>query len=128
MGADPLFADKVLDWKDCPQHPVDGQPFKWEDPTLFKPRWVGGDCFFLELPWIDQEGYDIGIPRDAALMDGDARLIVCEKTPKCVAVNLSGWMKHSLVIDAVSKPVKTKRLYLKVPINATSDELAHIKE
>ena len=61
-------------------------------------------------------------------MDGDARLIVCEKTPKCVAVNLSGWMKHSLVIDAVSKPVKTKRLYLKVPINATSDELAHIKE
>jgi hypothetical protein len=97
LSDDPLFTAKALDWNACPRTGPVTQPFKWEDPQLYKLRWVGGEEYFLEVPWTDMEGHDIGVPRDAALMDEDARLIVCEMTPNCRAINLSGWMKVILL-------------------------------
>ena len=127
LGDDPIFKDRPLSWDKCPPTPVPGQPFKWEDPSLFHLRWVGGQDFFLEVPWTDLEGHDLGIPRDAALMDQDARLIVCEMTPECQAVNAAGWMKRELLPDALSPPAKTKRLFLRVPADASPAQLDHIK-
>jgi hypothetical protein len=88
---------------------------------------VGGESLFLELPWTDIEGHDVGVPRDAALMDQDARLIVCQMTPACKAMNVNGWMKRALPPEAVSQPEKTKKLLIRVPMDATAEELSAIR-
>jgi hypothetical protein len=88
---------------------------------------VGGDTLFLELPWTDVEGHDVGVPRDAARMAQDARRIVCQMTPACRAMNVNGWMKRALALDAVSQPEKSKKLLLRVPMAATAEELAAIR-
>jgi hypothetical protein len=101
---------------------------QWEeDAASFRLRWVGGESLFLELPWTDIEGHDVGVPRDAALMDQDARLIVCQMTPACRAMNVNGWMKRALALDAVSQPEKSKKLLIRVPMAATADDLAPIR-
>lgn len=69
----------------------------------------------------------MGVPRDAALMDQDARLIVCQMTPACRAMNVNGWMKRTLALEAVSPPEKSKKLLLRVPLAAATDELASIR-
>jgi hypothetical protein len=55
----------------------------------YRLRWVGGVDYFLEIPWADMNGNDVGISRDASLMDEDAKIIVCEKTP--------GWLFGLLI-------------------------------
>lgn len=128
LSSDPFFAGKPLEWARCDRAAAAAHPFKWEeDAASFRLRWVGGDCLFLELPWTDIEGHDVGVPRDAALMDQDARLIVCQMTPACRAMNVNGWMKGGLLLEAVSQPEKSKKLLLRVPLAATPTELAAIR-
>jgi hypothetical protein len=94
----------------------------------YRLRWVGGNDFYLEIPWTDITGNDIGISRDAALMDEDARIIVCEKTPNCKAINIQGWMKKSLEVSLLSRPEKSKHLFVRVPKGASAQQLAEIRE
>lgn len=60
-------------------------------------------------------------------MDEDARIIVCEKTPACRAINAGGWMKRSLAVDLLSAPEKAKKLFVRVPAGATPQQLEEIR-
>lgn len=129
LSSDPMFADKPLSWDKCMREAAASHPFKWEaEPSKFRLRWVGGSSLFLELPWTDIEGLDLGVPRDSALMDEDAKLIVCQMTEGCVAMNGNGWMKRSLSLAAVSPPEKAKKLLLKVPLDAQPAQVAAVRE
>ena len=69
----------------------------------------------------------MGIPKDVALMDEDAKLIVCEMTSTCVAMNNQGWMKHTLDPSAVPPPDKSKKLFIRVPSDASESQLQSIR-
>lgn len=123
-----FFHSKPLSWENCTRTAENtNHPFKWE---LIGPkyllRWVGGSSFFLEIPWIDIEGHDIGSARDFSI-DEDARMYVCEKTPTCRAVNRNGWMKKDLVFHDVSPPQRAKRLFVQIPASASDEFLGEIR-
>lgn len=50
-----------LSWHECDPARAAWHPFKWEDFATFRLRWVSGADFFLEVPFTDIEGHDIGI-------------------------------------------------------------------
>lgn len=105
-----LVIQKKATWDDCKG--VFLKPFNWEGG--YKLHWVGGEHYFLEIPFFDSKGGDLGVPRDAGGMDQAGHMIVCEKTPNCVAVNKNGWMKQSVNPDVVSVPSRRGGLYVLV--------------
>lgn len=74
------------------------EPQKW-----YRVHWVGGEKYFLEVPFFDIVGNDLGVAEHANQMDTAAHMIVCEKTPSCRAVNHNGWMKHTIRTSDVSR-------------------------
>lgn len=125
----PLFKEKALSWKHCPQTlETSNHPFKWElTGPRFRLHWVGGSSLFLEVPWTDMEGHDLGIARDAKLLDIETSMYICEKTPPCKAVNKGGWMKEDFVFSATSAPSKEDQLFVRIPENSSEELLKEIR-
>ena len=119
---DALFADKAFEWSACfaTKQEHASHPFKWDRGISV--RWVGGEDFWIEVSHFDIEGHDIGIAKEAALMDNDAKIIVCEKTPGCAAINKMGWMKGVLSEANLSKPNPKFTLYVRVAANANAEQ------
>lgn len=103
---------KEQTWDDCDQEKAADHPFKWEKG--YRLHWVGGPQYFLEIPFFDSNGEDVGVPRDAGAMDQAGHMIVCEKTKQCAAVNKNGWMKKAVSIEKVTTPSTRGGLYLLV--------------
>lgn len=120
LKTDPLFKDQALSWNDCDENDLKMHPFK--DKDKYQLHWVGGsEDLFLKVPFMDIIGYDVGVPRDAGFMDQGGHVIVCERTPKCIAVNKNGWMKHSIEDrEALARPMRKQDLFVRVWKNGTN--------
>lgn len=82
-------------------------------------HWVGSENLYVEIPYVDMDGYDVGVDPQARLMDQGGHLIKCDQNPRCVAVNRNGWMKKELVASVLSPAAGKKALFIKT--NATTD-------
>lgn len=113
LKKDPLFKDKGLSWSQCNITTSAHLPLHWFGGT--------GDLY-VELPGIDVVGHDLGVPKDAALMDQAGHVIMCDKTPGCIAVNRNGWMKKHFDIESVSKrvSVKTQGIFVRLYRNGSN--------
>ena len=90
-----------------------------KDLSRYSLHWAGGDNLFIEVPYMDIEGFDEGVHAKARFMDQAGHLMTCDDNPKCVAVNRNGWMKKQLETSVLTKPHGKKALYIKV--NGTTD-------
>lgn len=122
LRSDPLFKDRALTWEECSESDMTMHPFK--DKDKYQLHWVGGSGdLFLRIPFLDILGHDLGVPRDAGLMDQGGHIIVCERTPKCVAVNKNGWMKETIEDKkALARPIRKQDLFVRIWKNGSNVE------